>query len=326
MVEDVEGVRAKLESVSLLPYGVFLQAHVPVLPGRSAEHVICGGPIGSVGGRPSGAVDCAARASHKRVVTGRSGKRGWIEPLRTGLVGWVKVDSGYPVGAAAYKADGAAGGGIGNGERLSGLERGDSGDLPASDGPVDEVAGPAEEGLTCANGKCIGVADNEDLWCDAGDIAARVVGICTGGVLQVFGPRDPRPLVFGVDHEAMAVLLMHADLKRVHLGVKERIQHQADRREGLDQIGILDRDANLRRVKKVDVWGDGATPAGIVLFEVVLAYVADANIQTFVELMLDGEVVLLRIGCDGGVLSGHRRIGRERSSGRERSVHRDGRN
>src|SRR5271156_1680649 len=103
MVEDVEGVGAKLESVPVLPHGIFLQTHVPILPGRTAEHVIAGGPIGRVGGRPTRAVDCAARATPKHVVTGRSGKRGWIEPLSAGLRGRIQVDSGHHVGTSAYK-------------------------------------------------------------------------------------------------------------------------------------------------------------------------------------------------------------------------------
>src|SRR5271156_5646408 len=102
MVEDVEGVGAKLESVPVLPNGIFLQTHVPILPGRTAEHVISGVPIGGVGGRPTRAVDGAAGASRKHVVTGRSDKRGWVEPLGAGLRGWIQVGSWNHVGATAY--------------------------------------------------------------------------------------------------------------------------------------------------------------------------------------------------------------------------------
>ena len=169
----------------------FCKTHVPILPGRTAEHVISGVPIGRVGGRPTRAVDCAAGATPQRVVTGRSDKRGWIEPLSAGLRGWVQVGSRYAVGATAYKADWAARGGVGDGEGLARLERSDTRDLPAANELVDEVARAAEERLTCANGERIRVAEDKDLWRDAGDVAARVIGICAGGVLQVFGSRDP---------------------------------------------------------------------------------------------------------------------------------------
>src|ERR1700733_722452 len=122
MVEDVEGVGAKLEPVVVLPHGIFLQTHVPILPGRSSEHVISGVPISSVGGRPTRAVDCATGAVHKHVVTGRSGKRCWIEPLGTGLLSRIQVDSWHYIGAPAYKTDGATRSGIGDREGLAGLE------------------------------------------------------------------------------------------------------------------------------------------------------------------------------------------------------------
>ena len=65
----------------------------------------------------------------------------------------------------------------------------------------------------------------------------------------------------------------------------------------------LYRNADLWRVK-VDIRGHVATAARVVLLDVVLTYVTDANIQAFRELMFYGEVVLLGIGSHGGVLCG----------------------
>jgi hypothetical protein len=80
VVKYVEGVGAKLDAVPFLPYGIFLQTHVPILKGGSPEHVISGVAVRSIGDA----------VGHKGW---RSCKRSGIEPLGARLVGWVKVNS-----------------------------------------------------------------------------------------------------------------------------------------------------------------------------------------------------------------------------------------
>ena len=57
--------------------------------------------------------------------------------------------------------------------------------------------------------------------------------------------------------------------------------------------------------------------------DIALSYVADPEIKTILQLMLDGQVVLFRVGINRGVLCRNGGIGTVSSSTCEWSIHRN---
>ena len=75
--------------------------------------------------------------------------------------------------------------------------------------------------MSFAEWQQIGVADFDNVRGDAADVS---VGIPDGERIQeVLGSENPGVLVFTVDHESGTILFVHPDLKRVQVGVKDRI-------------------------------------------------------------------------------------------------------
>src|SRR5262249_44374671 len=113
------------------------------------------------------------------------------------------------------------------------------------------------------------------------------------------------------------ITLVNSDLQRIHGGVVDRVEGETDRAERLDRAaGLYD---TWSRRRKIDI--RARRSAGIVLMDIVLTYIADANIEALWKLMLDREVVLLRVRPDRRVLGGHRRIGAESAGAGKGRVH-----
>ena len=121
----------------------------------------------------------------------------------------------------------------------------------------------------------------------------------------------------------MAVLFVHSDLQRVPRGVVDRREVLGDGGKGLKWAAILYH--TWRRGRKIDVRRRISGPAEVVLMNGPLADVADADVEAFLQLMLDSKVVLLRVRGGRGVLRNGGRVSTECSRSREGRIHGDGR-
>jgi hypothetical protein len=188
------------------------------------------------------------------------------------------------------------GSGVGDREGLTSLDVGNAGELPAAYELVDQVAGGAEEHLSMTEREKIGVVEGEDLRRDTGDRTVGVLRRCAGGVLEVLCSDDAGPLILRTEGEAMAILLMDTDLEGVLAAMEEGIEQVVDGREGLHEVRALSRNTDDGRVREIDVRSVVARTAVVVLLEIVLADIPDADVQTLLELVLDRKVVLLGVG------------------------------
>src|SRR5581483_3781093 len=102
MIEYVERVGPELYVVALAPGGVFLQAHIPVLEGRTAQHVVLRVTVCGVCRGAGSTVDGGTSSGLDGVVARGRRECGRIQPLRAALARCIGLRTNDVIGTTTY--------------------------------------------------------------------------------------------------------------------------------------------------------------------------------------------------------------------------------